>query len=485
MDNIRISNICPIDRYYKVSNKVLETFEEKFDEIQLSAAHEHADPRLLDDAYIYGRRYAVFVSQVLPKHDYFESTAPKYVNLRNVSIIQCKKVIEKMEIIADWMDMQELEAARLKKVEEQKRQDEDLQKKLEKLLPKAPVGQVMREKKDVSVSVHVVPEEVIAPPPPTFEEFLENEGTIMPDDDDTISTITEMMPHIPLPPPAPTAPPASIVKPPSLDWGSVDPSTSSLKPPENAMPMKQVLGLYTRKFESLKQSRMIFIHNLGTHQGRLKEPGKDSTNGCTVISALVAKNHLKPGPAIPNSQIESVIDIDAPPILRKVRVKLGLTGDALIIPSDVNDYFVDNNMLRQDQFVGVCGGNIMDEEHMGELLKLMQCGLQQKGVSDKKVAATFFFHEHVICILKSFTLKGELRYELIDSMPRNMKPGLGPASAVRVRCLDIEGLQVLLSWYACSRFSDSNCDFIDQHGWDENNCDFDPRVFQAFVWSEL
>jgi len=211
-----------------------------------------------------------------------------------MSIIQCKKVIEKMEIIADWMDMQELEAARLRKVEEQKRQDEDLQRKLEKLLPKAPVGQVReKEKKDDNTSsivpVSVVPEVA----PPTFEE------------------------------------------------------------------------------------------------------------------------------------------------------------------------------------------------HMGELFKLMQCGLEQKGVSDKKVAATFFFHEHVICILKSFTLKGELRYELVDSMPRNMKPGLGPASAVRVRCLDIEGLKVLLSWYACSRFSDSNCDFIDQHGWDENNCDFDPRVFQAFVWSEL
>jgi len=491
MDNIRISNICPIDRYYKVSNKVLDTFEEKFDEIAQSNTntHEHADPRLLDDAYIYGRRYAVFVSQVLPKHDYFESTVPKYVNLRNMSIIQCKKVIEKMEIIADWMDMQELEAARLRKVEEQKRQDEDLQRKLEKLMPKAPVGQVREKEKSNSSSsaVSVVPE---VAPPPTFEEFLENEGTsgespvvtIQPDDD-TISAITEM-PHIPLPPP-PTVPPASIIKPPSLDWGSVDPSASSLKPPEDAMPMIEVIAMYTRKFESLKQNRMISIHNLGTHQGRLKEPGKDSTNGCTVISALVAQNHLKPGPAIPNSQIESVIDIDAPPILRKVRVKLGLTGDALIIPSDVNDYFVDNNMLRQDQFVGVCGGNIMDEEHMGELLKLMQCGLEQKGVSDKKVAATFFFHEHVICILKTFTLKGELRYELVDSMPRNMKPGPGPASAVRVRCLDIEGLQVLLSWYACSRFSDSNCDFIDQHGWDENNCDFDPRVFQAFVWSEL
>ena len=103
--------------------------------------------------------------------------------------------------------------------------------------------------------------------------------------------------------------------------------------------------------------KKISIYNLGTHQGRLKEPGKESTNGCTVISALVAQNHLKTGPAIPNSKIESVIDIDAPPILRKVRVKLGLTGDALIIPSDVNDYFVDNNMLKPPCFsCSVAGG---------------------------------------------------------------------------------------------------------------------------------
>lgn len=217
MDNIRISNICPIDRYYKVSSKVLETFEEKFQEIcknNMSMHEEHADPRLLDDAYIYGRRYAVFVSQVLPKHDYFESTAPKYVNLRNESIMQCKNVIEKMEVITDWMDMQELEAARLRKVEQHKRQDEDLQRKLEKLMPKAPVGKV---KENILVPVSV-PEDA----PPTFEDFLEtevtsNKGTAVINiktEDDTISTLTPM-PHIHLPPP-PTTDPSLIVKPPSL-----------------------------------------------------------------------------------------------------------------------------------------------------------------------------------------------------------------------------------------------------------------------------
>ena len=83
---------------------------------------------------------------------------------------------------------------------------------------------------------------------------------------------------------------------------------------------------------------------LNTFQGKHSETSeKDSTNGCTVIAAMIVSTHLSQPTFSPisNSTIESVIDIDAPPILRKVRIKLGLKGDALIVPSDVNDFLVE------------------------------------------------------------------------------------------------------------------------------------------------
>lgn len=201
---------------------------------------------------------------------------------------------------------------------------------------------------------------------------------------------------------------------------------------------------------------------------------------------MIALNHLNLtwNRPIPNSTIESIIDIDAPPILRKVRAKLGLMGDALIVPSDVNDYLVEINLLRQEQFIGVCGGNIADEVHISTLLGMLQdghCNIKDKSNVKSKVVATLFFHEHVVCLIKSYTQEGYLRYEIVDSLPRTMESS-ERASAVRIRCIDIECFEVALRWYASTKFSDANCDYIDRYPWDETNCEFDPRVFQAFVW---
>merc|ERR1712157_231556 len=114
-----------------------------------------------------------------------------------------------------------------------------------------------------------------------------------------------------------------------------------------------------------KSIKKVQIYPLSTYQGKLKNPSNDSTNGCTVIAPLVAMTHLKsPNPGISDKQIEDVINHMAPPILFEVRQKLGLRTDALIIPSDVHDYLFDKGVLSQDQFVGVSGGNILDEHHV-------------------------------------------------------------------------------------------------------------------------
>ena len=53
----------------------------------------------------------------------------------------------------------------------------------------------------------------------------------------------------------------------------------------------------------------------------------------------------------------------------------------------------------------------------------------------------------------------------------------------RVRCLDEESLIAVIRWYACSKFNDENMNYIDQYHWDDAQSDFDPRVFQCFVWN--
>ena len=92
-------------------------------------------------------------------------------------------------------------------------------------------------------------------------------------------------------------------------------------------------------------------------------------------------------------------------------------------------------------------------------------------------AATFFFKEHVISICK--TVNGNsCQYHLIDSLPSNSSSG------TRTTCDDIEALRSLLRWYTSRKFSVEECNRMDKTPWDESMADFDPRVFQGFVWEK-
>ena len=69
----------------------------------------------------------------------------------------------------------------------------------------------------------------------------------------------------------------------------------------------------------------------------------------------------------------------------------------------------------------------------------------------------------------------------VDNDDKNNHP---PTNAVRIRCFDIVALKATLQWYACSVFTSENANYIDTYQWDEKLSDFDPRVFQAFLWTE-
>ena len=289
-----------------------------------------------------------------------------------------------------------------------------------------------------------------------------------------------------------------------------DTEKESQAPPALRMSSSSRLGfatlsaLYHEDFDHLVQTKRIRITTAATYQGRLPE----STNGCTVIAPLLCMHHLlnhddtegMPDAGLPDAGICQVIDQETPVILGDLRTRLGLSDQAFLIPSDVHDYLIENGQLHQTQFVNVVGGNVLQDAHLDNFVKALA------DTKLPKLAATFFFHEHVICILKLDRGNGKFWYDCVDSLPlpetlRHCEEseeafwqrfGVHPNDprltqvlvpfTVRMRCLDAEALQACLRWYACSKFTEENIRYIDQYEWEEAQSDFDPRVFQAFLW---
>ena len=259
----------------------------------------------------------------------------------------------------------------------------------------------------------------------------------------------------------------------------------------------ETLGtLYFEDFNTLRIQNRIQISRIVTYQGRL--PG--SINGCTVIAPLLCIHHFHnswddgPDMGLPDEMIAQVIDEVTPVILPEVRMLLDLTKDALIIPSDVHDYLINRSLLSPKQFVTVSGGNILDVAHVDDFVQQLELtNGRGKRLEGKKIAATLFFHEHVVTIHKLIRGNDEAWYDWIDSLPSQVtlqKPyktedaDYVPFTA-RVRCVDEEALKALIRWYACSKFTDENRRFINMYEWDDHEVDFDPRVFQAFIWAEM
>ena len=259
---------------------------------------------------------------------------------------------------------------------------------------------------------------------------------------------------------------------------------------QTAIDMYTLQLCYAEDFDLLRERQRIRISQSDTYQGRIV----GSINGCTVIAPLLCIYHLHNNDGsqsgdmgLPDRAISEVIDTDTPAILPQVRDQLGLTKDALIIPSDVHDFLMDRELLSPQQFVTVCGGNILDHAHVSafavELIKVAQ---------QRKCGATFFFHEHVVAILPMRRDGGNaLWFDWIDSLPtaktlrREEAWGEFVPNAARIRCVDEEALQATILWHACSKFTDENKAYIDTYDWDDAHSDFDPRVFQAFIWAEM
>lgn len=297
---------------------------------------------------------------------------------------------------------------------------------------------------------------------------------------------------------------------------------------------------YHGRFSELRNKRQnngIQIYKIPTFQGRI--PG--SINGCTVIAPLLCISFFneahngssKDGLGLSDEAIEHVIDVMTPTLLPRVRGHLGLCKDAFIVPSDVHDYLIDHNYLSTCQFVNVVGGNIFDDDHLNELIaSLTQDSPQSSSLHGKRIGATLFFLEHVVaihrlqrvvtssfnnsssCVTNCSSRSREIQnqviqsdeevfFELIDSLPHegtfqqfyhhpyavgeHNRPSVQHEEqySARMRCYDVTSFKVMLRWYAYSKLSDQNFSYMDQYSWDNAKTDFDPRVFQAFVWSSM
>lgn len=168
--------------------------------------------------------------------------------------------------------------------------------------------------------------------------------------------------------------------------------------------------------------------------------------------------------------------------MKEIRKKLELDGHALIIPSDVHDHLTDKKLLNQDGFVGATGGNIMDRKHIGEFIRLLDAG-EKNAHKNLRTGGTLFFREHVVSVVKAPSGGGKFYFDLVDSMP-GCSDGRGNQMATRTRCKDLVAFEALLRYYSCSKFSDSHFKYMDSNDWDDSMADFDPRVFQGFVWGD-
>ena len=101
-----ISNLTPIERYYDVADKLKLLFEENITQHQL------------DNAYVYGMRFAKFSTDALPQHDYYKVSKPELKRLKRNNQRDLKSVIDSLEKVVELMDLEELEKAEIRRREE-------------------------------------------------------------------------------------------------------------------------------------------------------------------------------------------------------------------------------------------------------------------------------------------------------------------------------------------------------------------------------
>lgn len=98
---MKVSDSFPIEKYYGMSERLLQAF------------HQAVDERRLDDAYVFGLRFATFGIESLPKHSQYNH--PHFKRLKGKNARHVDEVLKKLESVAARMDAEELRLARQRK----------------------------------------------------------------------------------------------------------------------------------------------------------------------------------------------------------------------------------------------------------------------------------------------------------------------------------------------------------------------------------
>ncbi|GMH63319.1 hypothetical protein TrRE_jg1617, partial [Triparma retinervis] len=394
-----IAHHFPIIKYYSLAEQLLTLFHD---------ANEKAN---LDESYVYAKRYCHLVYNVIPEHGYYNSKTFREEKL--LSNKSAREVMDELEKIVNVMDVEEMQrqAEFERRIAEQKKERARIESEME----------TKRAEQDLNL-----------PPPPShdFDATFPSPPASAPEIDGE-EVEDEHPPPVFEPSPEPD------------EEEERRPSHSTYNAPKAPeVPFRTLSKVWRMAWSDALRSKRASVYPLSTWQGRITSPGRNSTNGCTVISPLVVTAHLRSLGGVSDDEVAAVIDERAGGYLEMIRGKLGLSENALIIPSDVHDHFVDEKVLNQEEFVGVVGGNVLDVDHIQEIVKL----LMENG--DKKAGGVLFYHAHVISIVKLKAGK-EVWFDLIDSLPFQHE-NANERGGARIRCKDVETLINCILWYASS-----------------------------------
>lgn len=108
-NTIRVLDSYPLPKYFDLSQRLLDAFQKAVDQ------------RQMDEAYVYGMRFATFGVESLPKHKDWRTTGI-YNKQKRRNAQQVDKVLAIMEIIKQRMDAEELVRQERTRAEEEERQ---------------------------------------------------------------------------------------------------------------------------------------------------------------------------------------------------------------------------------------------------------------------------------------------------------------------------------------------------------------------------
>ena len=266
-----ISNLTPIQRYYDLSQKLIQIFDAAVDKNQL------------DEAYIYGVRFAQFCTKVLPKHDYYKVKQREYIQLRKNNQDDLKRVIDALEQVVNLMDLDELEKERTRKREEEalrliREREEQMRKEEEE----RSATQALLDRLNMLDNLSV-PSGVQEKPPKSLEDELaelEEEEVDLPIG----------IGGLPIPIPYdPNNPNANVAQPPPPAYASINQEKSLPPPPAyNALMQQQQQSFSDYRMDSVRDLRPSSSRSLQTMPSQDYDPERT-----TFINPLGKSSSLK------------------------------------------------------------------------------------------------------------------------------------------------------------------------------------------------